>query len=155
MEKKTVLVILAHPDGKNSFNAAIARTAVAALEESGYSPVLRDLYAEGFDPVMTLAEATRPVDEAPDAMKAEMARELRESRRYSFQYDWRRGFYGDEERRFVPRWERDPLLRTAVYLRQKHALAFLHLLGDGVRGVYGREQRLSSLQIESSKDSAT
>ena len=43
MEKKTVLVILAHPDGKNSFNAAIARTAVAALEESGYSPVLRDM----------------------------------------------------------------------------------------------------------------
>ena len=74
MEKKTVLVILAHPDGKTSFNAAIARTVVAALEESGYSPVLRDLYAEGFDPVMTLAEATRPVDEAPDAMKAEMAR---------------------------------------------------------------------------------
>lgn len=72
MEKKTVLVILAHPDGKNSFNAAIARTAVVALEESGYSPVLRDLYAEGFDPVMTLEEATRPVAEAPEAMKLEM-----------------------------------------------------------------------------------
>ena len=72
MEKKTVLVILAHPDGKNSFNAAIARTAVVALEESGYLPVLRDLYAEGFDPVMTLEEATRPVVEAPEAMKLEM-----------------------------------------------------------------------------------
>ena len=72
MEKRSVLVILAHPDGKNSFNAAIARAVVGALDAKGYEPVLRDLYAEGFDPVMTFEEATRPVSEAPAAMLAEM-----------------------------------------------------------------------------------
>lgn len=72
MEKKQVLVIIGHPDGVNSFNGAIARTAAAALEAQGYEPVIRDLYAEGFNPVMTLSEATRPVDEAPLEMRAEM-----------------------------------------------------------------------------------
>ena len=72
MGKKTVLVLLGHPDGTNSFNGAIARTAADALKAQNYEPVLRDLYAEGFNPVMTLAEATRPVDEAPLEMRAEM-----------------------------------------------------------------------------------
>lgn len=72
MEKKTILVILGHPDGTNSFNGAIARRTVAALEEAGCAPTLRDLYAEGFNPVMTLAEATRPVADAPLEMRSEM-----------------------------------------------------------------------------------
>jgi len=46
-----VLVILAHPV-PGSFNHAIARTVIHALEKSGHSGVLHDLYAEGFDPVL-------------------------------------------------------------------------------------------------------
>ena len=72
MAENTVLVLLGHPDSKNSFNGAIARTATAALEDQGYSPVFRDLYAEGFDPILTLIEATGPVEKAPPEMLAEI-----------------------------------------------------------------------------------
>lgn len=71
--KPKVLVIVGHPDVANSFNGAIARTVCAALAEQGYEPTLRDLYSEGFNPVMTLDETKRSVDEAPLAMRAEMA----------------------------------------------------------------------------------
>ena len=57
---------------KSSFNGAIARTVESALAERGYEPVLRDLYAEGFDPIMTLAETNRPIEEAPEDMREEM-----------------------------------------------------------------------------------
>ena len=53
----TILVVLCHPDPR-SFNAAIARTAVSALEGEGHRVVFHDLYAEGFDPVL-------PADEIP------------------------------------------------------------------------------------------
>lgn len=68
-----VLVIVAHPNVPESFNGAIARTACAALTAKGYEPVLRDLYAEKFDPTMSFEETARPVDEAPEEMKREMA----------------------------------------------------------------------------------
>ena len=68
-----VLVIVAHPDAANSFNGAIAKTTCDALTAQGYEPVLRDLYAENFDPVMTLAETKEPVEQAPDSIKNEMA----------------------------------------------------------------------------------
>ena len=73
MAGKKVLVIVGHPDVANSFNGAIARAAMTALTAQGYEPVLRDLYAEGFDPTMTLAETIRPVDEAPEEIREEMA----------------------------------------------------------------------------------
>jgi putative NADPH-quinone reductase len=50
-----VLVILAHPV-PGSFNHAIAGEAEAALRARGHSVVLRDLCAEGFDPLMPGAE---------------------------------------------------------------------------------------------------
>lgn len=50
-----VLVVLAHPL-KDSFAAAIARTAVAALRDRGHTVDLLDLYAENFDPRLTAAE---------------------------------------------------------------------------------------------------
>ena len=53
-----VSVILAHPN-KESFNHAIAETAMAALEQNGHEAVLHDLYAEGFDPIL-------PGDEIPE-----------------------------------------------------------------------------------------
>ena len=53
-----VLVVLGHPQ-PGSFNHAIARTAVTALEKNGHEVIFRDLYAERFDPVL-------PDEEIPD-----------------------------------------------------------------------------------------
>ena len=72
MSGKKVLVVVGHPDVANSFNGAMARVASEALVAQGYEPVLRDLYAEGFDPVMPLDETNRPVEEAPEAIRTEM-----------------------------------------------------------------------------------
>jgi len=46
-----ISIILAHPN-KGSYNHAIAATAAAALRERGRQVIVRDLYAEGFDPIM-------------------------------------------------------------------------------------------------------
>jgi putative NADPH-quinone reductase len=50
-----ISVILAHPDSK-SFNHAIAQTVADQLKQSGHRVVLHDLYAEGFDPILPIAE---------------------------------------------------------------------------------------------------
>lgn len=50
-----VLVIFCHPC-EDSFNAAIYRTALTALEASGHEVRSHDLYAEGFQPIMTREE---------------------------------------------------------------------------------------------------
>jgi len=50
-----ISVILAHPD-QQSFNAAIARTAIAALNRNGHDVVFHDLYAEHFDPILPASE---------------------------------------------------------------------------------------------------
>jgi NAD(P)H dehydrogenase (quinone) len=52
---KSALVLFAHPVGE-SFSAAVKTTVVDALIASGWTVDLCDLYAEGFDPVMTAAE---------------------------------------------------------------------------------------------------
>ncbi|OPY88844.1 MAG: hypothetical protein A4E71_00174 [Smithella sp. PtaU1.Bin162] len=46
-----ISVILAHPDPQ-SFNAAIARTAVQAIKANGHSVFFHDLYREKFDPLL-------------------------------------------------------------------------------------------------------
>jgi len=56
-ESMRLSVILAHPN-KQSFNHAIAETAVAELERLGHDLVFHDLYDEGFDPIL-------PHDEIP------------------------------------------------------------------------------------------
>ena len=48
-------VILAHPDPQ-SFNAAVARAYVGAVEGLSHGAELRDLYALGFDPRLPLRE---------------------------------------------------------------------------------------------------
>ena len=60
-----VLTILAHPH-PGSFNHAIAEAAVAALEASGHEIVFHDLYAEGFDPLLSSEEIPKgaQIDEA-------------------------------------------------------------------------------------------
>ncbi|MEN6466359.1 MAG: NAD(P)H-dependent oxidoreductase [Syntrophaceae bacterium] len=50
-----ISVILAHPDPR-SFNHAIAETVVSELKAGGHEVNLHDLYAEGFDPVITAGE---------------------------------------------------------------------------------------------------
>ena len=50
-----VLVVYAHPLA-DSFAAALHQTIVAALRRGGHEVDDCDLYAEGFDPVLTAAE---------------------------------------------------------------------------------------------------
>ena len=50
-----ILLVFAHP-GADSLNAAIRDRAIAALEKAGHDVDLCDLYAEGFDPVLTAEE---------------------------------------------------------------------------------------------------
>ena len=50
-----VSVILAHPNPR-SFNHAIAHAAAEALMRNGHTVRFHDLYAEGFDPILTDAE---------------------------------------------------------------------------------------------------
>jgi putative NADPH-quinone reductase len=57
-----VLYVYCHPLG-DSFHAAIQKEALAGLQEAGHSIDLLDLYAEGFDPVLT-AERRRDYHDA-------------------------------------------------------------------------------------------
>jgi NAD(P)H dehydrogenase (quinone) len=50
-----VLVVYCHPQSE-SFNAAVCRTVVEALETARHAVEVVDLYAEGFDPVMSAEE---------------------------------------------------------------------------------------------------
>lgn len=58
-----VMVIYAHPVG-TSYSAAIHETAVKALKAAGHEVDDCDLYAEGFDPVMSEKERVDYHDEA-------------------------------------------------------------------------------------------
>jgi NAD(P)H dehydrogenase (quinone) len=58
-----VLVIYCHPM-PDSFNAALRDEAVEALTAAGHSVELRDLYAEGFDPVLSTQQRTVYFNEA-------------------------------------------------------------------------------------------
>jgi putative NADPH-quinone reductase len=60
-----VLVVLAHPLA-DSFAASIARTTREMLEASGHSVDLLDLYAEDFDPRLTVAERKGYFDDPYD-----------------------------------------------------------------------------------------
>ncbi|MBR2693452.1 MAG: NAD(P)H-dependent oxidoreductase [Thermoguttaceae bacterium] len=67
-----VLVILGHPNPGESFNRAIVETACRTLREMGHEPVLRDLYAEKFDPVMPMGEEKLPIEELPESVRREI-----------------------------------------------------------------------------------
>ena len=60
-----VLTILAHPQ-PGSFNHAIAKAALSALETGGHEIIFHDLYAEGFDPLLRSEEIPKgaQIDEA-------------------------------------------------------------------------------------------
>jgi len=59
-----VLHLYAHPLDRESFHGAIRRRAGAALAAAGHEVDLLDLYAEGFDPVLSPAERRLYHDEA-------------------------------------------------------------------------------------------
>ena len=50
-----ISVILAHPN-QNSFNHAIAETAIFQVKRNGHDFIFHDLYAENFDSILTGAE---------------------------------------------------------------------------------------------------
>lgn len=53
-----ILVILGHPD-INSFNYAIAESAIEELKKNGYTVIFHDLHKEGFDPIVQKEEILR------------------------------------------------------------------------------------------------
>jgi NAD(P)H dehydrogenase (quinone) len=59
------LVILGHPS-ETSFNRAIAESYCAAVRECGQTALLRDLYGQGFDPLLRASERPGSSDLAPD-----------------------------------------------------------------------------------------
>ena len=70
-----VLVVYAHPSAE-SFAAALRDTAIAALDGAGHEVRLADLYAEGFDPVMSAGERRSYHDEGrnEEPVAGELAR---------------------------------------------------------------------------------
>lgn len=63
-----ISVILAHPDNQ-SFNHAIATTAVTQLQKNGHSATFHDLYAEQFDPLLQSQEIPAEAPLPPDIEK--------------------------------------------------------------------------------------
>ena len=63
-----ISVILAHPDNQ-SFNHAIARTAVTQLQKNGHRVIFHDLYAEQFDPLLPSPEIPTETLLPPDVVK--------------------------------------------------------------------------------------
>lgn len=63
-----ISVILAHPD-PNSFNAAVAQTAVKAIIANGHTVFFHDLYQEKFDPLLNHRETERDADLPPDVAR--------------------------------------------------------------------------------------
>jgi len=53
--------VLAHPEGQ-SYNAALVKAGIAALEAEGWTTTVSDLYALGFDPAEGAAHYQPPLD---------------------------------------------------------------------------------------------
>lgn len=63
-----ISVIVAHPNGQ-SFNHAIARTAVSQLRKNGHRVTFHDLYAEQFDPLLLSQEIPTETSLPPEIEK--------------------------------------------------------------------------------------
>lgn len=50
-----ILIVLANPNAQ-SFTHAIAERCLSKIEDMGHTPIMHDLYAEGFDPVIESKE---------------------------------------------------------------------------------------------------
>jgi len=73
MKDKTVTVYLAHPY-KDSFNHAIFQRVIETLDAPGTKVFSHDLYAEDFNPVLTVGELG--FDESEDPLVLQYAEEL-------------------------------------------------------------------------------
>jgi NAD(P)H dehydrogenase (quinone) len=71
----TVTVVLGHPYPR-SFNHAIAERVVGALQSAGHAVAFHDLYAEGFDPLLTGHELATD-DVRTNALVEQHCREIR------------------------------------------------------------------------------
>ncbi len=60
-----ILVVLGHPD-KDSFNHAIAVTAIDVLHGNNHDVIFHDLYAEGFDPRLETGEIPKDAPLPPE-----------------------------------------------------------------------------------------
>ena len=60
-----VSIVLAHPNSQ-SFNHAIAQTAVSELRQNGHQVSFHDLYAERFDPILPTCEIPKAASVPPD-----------------------------------------------------------------------------------------
>jgi putative NADPH-quinone reductase len=69
------LVVYCHPD-PTSFTAAVRDRAVAALEQAGHEVRVTDLYAAGFDPVLSSEERAHHLDPGPHPSVAHHAADL-------------------------------------------------------------------------------
>jgi len=69
------LVVHCHPDPE-SFTAAVRDRAIEALRERGNEVRLTDLYAAGFDPVLSKREQARHLEPGPDPSVADHAADL-------------------------------------------------------------------------------
>lgn len=52
VQRRKILIVFAHWE-RSSFNGALLDTAVAALTEHGHEVTVSDLYAQGFNPVLS------------------------------------------------------------------------------------------------------
>lgn len=69
-----VLLVLAHPNPQ-SFNAALVQSARHHLEQAGHQVQVSNLYAQGFNPVLSQAELAASLQgEYPPDVRAEMDR---------------------------------------------------------------------------------
>ncbi|MDO4574928.1 MAG: NAD(P)H-dependent oxidoreductase [Planctomycetia bacterium] len=66
------LIVLANEKKEGSFCHALADMAKRTLRDAGYEVILRDLYAEHFDPILTHEELSLSGDEVSGELRAEI-----------------------------------------------------------------------------------
>ncbi len=70
------LIVLGHQNPGASFCRAIVETARETLAAAGYEVAVRDLYAEGFDPILTAEELALTADAVSGPLRADIQQVL-------------------------------------------------------------------------------
>lgn len=71
-----VLTVLAHERSQDSFCGAITQAACETLRSNGHEVILKDLYAEHFNPVLTHEEITATNEQIPHSLMADIQQVL-------------------------------------------------------------------------------
>jgi len=138
------LIFLAHPK-TGSFNHAIAEVVCRSLEELGHEPILHDLYAEGFDPVLPVEELTCDNEDLPLELQIYQS-EIREAKGLIFVH---------------PNWWGSPPAILAGWidrvLRNKFAYRFtekgpIPLLGDKIVQVFSTSNTPREIELNVNRD---